>query len=78
MLMVQNCDVAHSLKLRVVQNCDVARERVKETLVEDFADVSNTARILVVVLVLNNMHGKIEHATWRCIKISCGNGFRML
>ena len=28
MLMVQNCDVAHSMKLRVVQNCDVARERV--------------------------------------------------
>ena len=28
MLMVQNCDVAHSIKLRVVQNCNVARERV--------------------------------------------------
>ena len=29
LLMVQNCDLAHSIKSRVVQNCDVARERVK-------------------------------------------------
>ena len=28
LLMVQNCDLAHSIKSRVVQNCDVARERV--------------------------------------------------
>ena len=30
LLMVQNCDLAHSIKSRVVQNCDVARERVKD------------------------------------------------